>query len=37
MSKGAYDIFSFIINFLDGNWKLRKVTIDLFEAKETIN
>ncbi len=27
MSKGAYDIFALVINFLDGNWKPKKVTI----------
>jgi hypothetical protein len=35
MSKGAYDIFALVINFLDGNWKPRKVTIGLFETTET--
>jgi hypothetical protein len=37
MSKGAYDIFSLVVNFLDGNWKPRKVTIDLFETTKTTN
>jgi hypothetical protein len=37
MSKGAYDIFALVINFLNGNWKLRKVTIGLFETIETTN
>jgi len=37
MSKGAYDIFALVINFLDGNWKLKRVTIGLFEAIETTN
>jgi hypothetical protein len=35
MSKGAYDIFTLVINFLDENWQLKKVTIGLFEAIET--
>jgi hypothetical protein len=36
MSKGAYDIFALVINFLDENWQLKKVTIGLFEAIKTI-
>jgi hypothetical protein len=32
MSKGAYDIFDLVINFLNENWQLKKVTIDFFEA-----
>jgi hypothetical protein len=36
MLKGAYDIFALVINFLDKNWQPKKVTINLFEAKETI-
>ncbi len=35
MLKGAYDIFAFVINFLDENWKPIKVTIGLFEVIET--
>jgi hypothetical protein len=35
--KGAYDIFALIINFLDGNWKPRKITIGLFKVTETAN
>jgi hypothetical protein len=35
-SKGAYDIFALVINFLDGNWKPKKVTIGLFETTKTI-
>ncbi len=37
MSKGAYDIFALVINFLDGNWKHRKVTIGLFETTKITN
>ncbi len=37
MSKGAYDIFALVINFLDGNWKPREVTIGLFKATKTTN
>jgi hypothetical protein len=36
MSKGVYDIFALVINFLDENWQPKKVTIDLFEATKTI-
>jgi hypothetical protein len=35
MSKGAYDIFALVINFLDENWKSKKVTIGLFKTIET--
>jgi hypothetical protein len=34
MSKGAYDIFSLVINFLDENWQPKKLTIGLYEAIE---
>jgi hypothetical protein len=30
MSKGAYDTFALVINFLDENWQPKKVTIGLF-------
>jgi hypothetical protein len=36
MSKGAFDIFSFVINFLTCDWEPKHVTISLFEAKNTI-
>jgi hypothetical protein len=36
MSKGALDTFAFVINFLTLDWELKHVTIDLFEAKDTI-
>jgi hypothetical protein len=36
MSKGAYDIFAVVINFLDESWQPKKVTIGLFEAIKTI-
>jgi hypothetical protein len=35
MSKGAYDIFALVINFLDENWQPKKVTIGLFEATKS--
>jgi hypothetical protein len=35
MSKGTYDIFSLVINFLDENWQPKKLTIGFFEAIET--
>jgi hypothetical protein len=35
MSEGIYDIFSLVINFLDENWQLKKLTIGLFEATKT--
>jgi len=36
MSKGANDIFALIINFLIIDWKLKHVTLGLFEVNETI-
>jgi hypothetical protein len=36
MPKGAHDIFVLVINFLGYDWQLLKMTIDLFEATETI-
>jgi len=35
MSQSVHDTFTFIINFLTSNWKLKHVTIDLFQAKWT--
>jgi hypothetical protein len=35
MSKGAYDIFSLVINFLNENWEPKKLTIGIFEAIKT--
>jgi hypothetical protein len=32
MSKGTYDIFALVINFLDEIWQAKKVTIGQFEA-----
>jgi hypothetical protein len=32
LSKGVYDIFALVINFLDENWQPKKVTISLFET-----
>jgi hypothetical protein len=34
--KDANDIFDLVINFLNENWQLKKVTIGLFETIETI-
>ncbi len=35
MSKGAFDIFSFTINFLTLDWEPKHVTIGLFDTKRT--
>jgi hypothetical protein len=35
MSKGAYDIFSLVINFLGAKWQLERITIRLFEASNS--
>jgi len=35
MSKGTYDIFALVINFLDENWQPKKLIISLFETIET--
>jgi hypothetical protein len=35
MSKGTYDIFALVINFLDENWQPKKLTIGFFEATKT--
>ncbi len=32
MSKGAQDIFAFVINFLGFDWQPKQITIGLFEA-----
>jgi hypothetical protein len=32
MSKGAHDIFAYVINFLGSNWQPKQITIDLFEV-----
>ncbi len=36
MSKGAYDVFALVINFLSSDWQPKHVTIGLFEATNTI-
>jgi hypothetical protein len=36
ISKGAHDIFAFFINFLGSYWQPKQMTIELFEAIETI-
>ncbi len=36
MSKGAHDVFTLVINFLNEKWQPKHVTIGLFEANETI-
>jgi hypothetical protein len=36
MSKGAHDIFDFIINVLGSNWQPKQLTIGLFETTGTI-
>jgi hypothetical protein len=35
MSKGAFDPFALVINFLTLNWKPKHVIIGLFETKGT--
>jgi hypothetical protein len=35
MSKGAYDIFIFVINFLGKVWLPKHITIGLFNAMDT--
>jgi hypothetical protein len=32
MFKGAYDVFALVINFLNSDWQLKHVIVDLFEA-----
>jgi len=34
MSKGAYDIFALVINFLGTKWQPNHITIGLFEAMD---
>ncbi len=36
MSKGAYDVFALVINFLDENWQPKKVKIGFSEVIEKI-
>jgi hypothetical protein len=36
MSKGGYDVFTLVVNFLSNNWWPKHMTIGLFEAKGTI-
>jgi hypothetical protein len=36
MSKGAYDVFTLVINFLSNDWQPKHVTIGLFETTKTI-
>jgi hypothetical protein len=36
MSKGNYDIFALVVNFLNAYWQPKQVTIGLFEVTETI-
>jgi hypothetical protein len=36
MSKGAYDVFALVINFLSIDWQPKHVTIGLFKAIEII-
>jgi hypothetical protein len=32
MSKGTHDVYTLFISFLGSNWKLKHVTLSLFEA-----
>ncbi len=36
MSKGAYDVFALVINFLNNDWQPKHVTIGLLEMTEII-
>jgi hypothetical protein len=36
MSKGAHDVFTLVINFLNEKWQPQHITIELFEANEII-
>jgi hypothetical protein len=36
MSKGAHDVFVFVINVLRSNWKPKHVALGLFKAAKTI-
>ncbi len=33
---GANDMFAFVVNFLNANWQLKYITIELFKATKTI-
>jgi hypothetical protein len=35
MSKGAHDIFTLVVNFLETNWQPKDVIIGFFKASET--
>jgi len=35
MSKGAYDVFALVINFLGSDWQPKHLAIGLFEATKT--
>jgi hypothetical protein len=35
MSKGARDFFAIVINFLEVDWQLKDVTLELLEDNET--
>jgi hypothetical protein len=35
MSKGAYEIFAFVINFLGSNWQPKHIAIGFFETFNT--
>jgi hypothetical protein len=37
MSKGPYDIFALVINFLGKDWQPKHITIKLFEAMDNYN
>jgi hypothetical protein len=36
MSKGAYDIFAIVINFLGKDWQPKHITIGLFETMDNL-
>jgi hypothetical protein len=35
MSKGVYDVFALVINFLGNDWQPKHITIGLFETTKT--
>jgi len=37
MSKGAYDVFALVINFLNNDWQPKHVSIGLFEMTKIID
>jgi hypothetical protein len=37
MSKGAYEVFAIVINFLSNDWQPKHVSIGLFEATKATN